>query len=82
MKPLDAQTILFGIDVTHPSPGSSEKSPSIAGVVATVDANFAQYPASIRTQEGKKEMVTELEEMILERLRLWQKKNAGRLQTK
>lgn len=75
MKPLDAQTILFGIDVTHPSPGSSASSPSIAGVVASVDADFAQYPASIRTQEGRKEMVTELEEMIMERLKLWQKRN-------
>jgi hypothetical protein len=75
MKPLDAQTIVFGIDVTHPSPGSAESSPSIAGIVASVDATFSQYPASIRTQKGRQEMVAELEEMILERLRLWQKRN-------
>jgi len=77
MAPLDAQTILFGIDVTHPSPGSSETAPSIAGVVASVDAMFSQYPASMRTQDGGKEMVTELEEMIIERLQLWQKRNHG-----
>ncbi|KAF2800170.1 Piwi-domain-containing protein [Melanomma pulvis-pyrius CBS 109.77] len=77
MRPLDGQTILFGIDVTHPSPGSSDSSPSIAGVVASVDVDFAQYPASLRTQEGRKEMVTELEEMVMERLRLWQKRNKG-----
>jgi eukaryotic translation initiation factor 2C len=82
MKPLDNLTIIFGIDVTHPSPGSSESSPSIAGVVATIDSNFAQYPASIRTQEGRKEMVTELEVMIIERLKLWQTKNQGRLPNK
>ncbi|CAI6325792.1 unnamed protein product [Periconia digitata] len=82
LSPLDQNTILFGIDVTHPSPGSSEMSPSIAGVVASIDSNFSQYPASMRTQEGRKEMVTDLEEMIIERLQLWQQKNQGRLPTK
>ncbi|KAJ4984158.1 eukaryotic translation initiation factor 2C 3 [Stagonosporopsis vannaccii] len=82
MSPLDPQTILFGIDVTHPSPGSSESAPSIAGVVASVDALFSQYPASMRTQKGRVEMVSELEEMIIERLKLWQKRNQGRLPTK
>jgi hypothetical protein len=77
MSPLDTRTIVFGIDVTHPSPGSNEKSPSIAGVVASSDPLFTQYPASIRTQEGKKEMVIDLEEMIIERLRLWQARNKG-----
>jgi eukaryotic translation initiation factor 2C len=82
MRSLDSSTILFGIDVTHPSPGSSESSPSIAGVVASIDSYFARYPASIRTQEGRKEMVTELEAMIEERLELWQSKNQGRLPKK
>jgi hypothetical protein len=82
MAPLDAQTIIFGIDVTHPSPGSSETAPSIAGVVASIDAMFTQYPASMRSQQGRKEMVTELEEMIIERLRLWQKRNRGNLPKK
>ena len=82
MTPLDTQTILFGIDVTHPSPGSSETAPSIAGVVASIDAMFSQYPASMRRQQGYKEMVTDLEEMIIERLRLWQKRNQDRLPNK
>lgn len=77
MAPLDAQTILFGIDVTHPSPGSADSAPSIAGVVASVDSMFSQYPASMRTQQGRKEMVTELQEMVVERLQLWQKRNRG-----
>lgn len=81
-RPLDEKTIVFGIDVTHPSPGSSESSPSIAGIVASVDKNFSQYPASIRTQEGRKEMVTDLKDMVLERMRLWQKKNQGGLPNK
>jgi eukaryotic translation initiation factor 2C len=82
MAPLDAQTILFGIDVTHPSPGSAESAPSIAGVVASVDSMFSQYPASMRTQRGRQEMVAELEEMIIERLKLWQKRNQNRLPNK
>lgn len=82
MAPLDAQTILFGIDVTHPSPGSSETAPSIAGVVASVDGIFSQFPASMRTQKGRQEIVAELEAMIIERLKLWQKRNQGRLPNK
>lgn len=82
MSPLDANTIVFGIDVTHPSPGSAESAPSIAGVVASVDALFSQYPASMRTQKGREEMVAELEEMIVERLSLWRKRNQNRLPSK
>ena len=82
MAPLDAQTILFGIDVTHPSPGSAESAPSIAGVVASVDSLFSQYPASMRTQRGRQEMVEELEEMIIERLKLWQRRNQSKLPNK
>ena len=42
--------------MTHPSPGSLKGTPSIAGVVASIDADFAQYPASLRLQESKKEV--------------------------
>lgn len=82
LKPLDASTIVFGIDVTHPSPGSAASSPSIAGVVASADAHFSQYPASMRTQKGRQEMVSDLKEMIIERFRLWQARNAGGLPKK
>lgn len=82
MSPLDPQTIIFGIDVTHPSPGSSDTAPSIAGVVASVDAMFSQYPASMRTQRGRVEMVDQLDEMIVERLQLWQKRNKNQLPRK
>ena len=82
LAPLDGKSILFGIDVTHPSPGSEESAPSVAGVVASVDGFFSQFPASMRVQQGRQEMVSELEEMIMERLRLWQKRNRGALPTK
>ncbi|KAL8652070.1 MAG: hypothetical protein Q9226_004420 [Calogaya cf. arnoldii] len=73
----DGKTMLVGMDVTHPSPGSLEGSPSIAGVVASIDGYYGQWPASLRAQEGKKEMIIKLEEMFGERLDLWQQKNRG-----
>jgi len=75
MAPMDDQTMLVGIDVTHPSPGSGSTAPSVAGVVANTDRYLAQWPASIRRQEGRKEMVTDIGDMIGERLELWRKKN-------
>ena len=68
--------MVVGIDVTHRSPGSREAAPSVASVVASIDEKYGQWPASVRCQESRKEMVSELEEMIVERLRLWQKRNA------
>ncbi|KIJ59485.1 hypothetical protein HYDPIDRAFT_118463 [Hydnomerulius pinastri MD-312] len=66
------KTMVVGMDVTHPGPGSIEGTPSIAAVVASVDRDFAQFPASLRCQETKKEMVTQLSEMMIERLKKFQ----------
>jgi eukaryotic translation initiation factor 2C len=49
-------TMLMGIDVTHPGPGSVKGTPSIAAVVASYESEFAQYPASMEIQETKKEV--------------------------
>ena len=73
------KTMVVGIDVTHPSPGSREGAPSIAGVVASINKDCAQWPASIRAQESRKEMVSALADMIIERLRVWQKYNQNNL---
>ncbi|KAI7304111.1 Piwi-domain-containing protein, partial [Hortaea werneckii] len=62
-KPLDNKTMLMGIDVTHPSPGSKEGAPSISCVVASVDDYLTQWPGDIRTQTGRQEMVDGLEDM-------------------
>jgi len=69
------KTMMVGIDVTHPGPGSREGTPSIAAVVASVDDSFVQFPASLRVQESKKEMLDELQDMIIERLLVYEKKN-------
>lgn len=77
LKPFDAKTIIFGIDVTHPSPTSTESAPSIAAVVANKDQFLCQWPASIRSQERRKEIVTQLKEMVRERFDLWRKCNTS-----
>ncbi|KAJ7235089.1 ribonuclease H-like domain-containing protein [Mycena haematopus] len=74
------KTMMVGIDVSHPGPGSREGAPSIAAVVASVDDNFVQFPASLRIQRPdpnreSKEMLSELRDMLVERLLLYEKKN-------
>ena len=65
------KTMVVGIDVTHPSPGSASNAPSVASMVASIDANLAQWPADIRIQTARQEMVGDLEGMLKARLRLW-----------
>lgn len=59
----EGKTMVVGIDVTHPSPGSKEGAPSVAGIVASVDKFLGQWPADFDVQEGRKEMVSSLERM-------------------
>jgi len=70
-----AKTMIVGMDVTHPGPGSVEGTPSIAAVVASIDSSFVQFPASLRCQETKKEMITDLASMMIERLMFYAEKN-------
>ncbi|KAJ7186894.1 argonaute-like protein [Mycena filopes] len=74
------KTMMVGIDVTHPGRTSREGSPSIAAVVASVDDNFVQFPASLRIQRPDpnrmaKEMLSELTDMLVERLLFYEEKN-------
>ncbi|KAF4626624.1 hypothetical protein G7Y89_g11532 [Cudoniella acicularis] len=75
----EGKTMVVGLDVTHPSPGSKENAPSAAGIVASVDRFLGQWPCDFRIQEGRKEMVSGLEGMFLSRLVLWEKHNKGQL---
>ena len=69
------KTMVVGLDVTHPSPGSAKTAPSIAGMVASVDKTLGQWPAIIRLQaEARQEMVSELKMMLKTRLNLWKTK--------
>ncbi|KAL8840603.1 MAG: hypothetical protein Q9176_003716 [Flavoplaca citrina] len=72
----DGKTMLVGMDVTHPSDGSLPKSPSIVGVVANTDQFFGQWPGSIGLQNHR-EIITNLKEMIGERLAAWFRRNGN-----
>ncbi|KAL9010648.1 MAG: hypothetical protein Q9173_004437 [Seirophora scorigena] len=65
------KTMVVGVDVTHPSPGSASNAPSVAGMVASVDRWLGQWPADLRIQRSRKEMVSELDSMLKSRLHLW-----------
>lgn len=65
------RTMIVGIDVTHPSPGSASNAPSVAAVVASIDKSLGQFPADLRIQQGREEMVLDLDGMIKSRLNVW-----------
>ncbi|KAE8148426.1 ribonuclease H-like domain-containing protein [Aspergillus avenaceus] len=71
----EGKTMLIGIDVTHPSPGSASNAPSVAAMVASTDANLSQWPAEICVQESRKEMVDALSTMLSAHLQRWAKRN-------
>lgn len=65
------KTMLVGLDVTHPSPGSSSTAPSVAGMVASIDKRLGQWPATLRMQNSKQEMVNEVGDMLMTHLDYW-----------
>ena len=71
------KTMVVGIDVTHPAPGSAN--PSIAAMVASTDASLAHWPADLRVQiRTRQEMVTLLGDMLRSRLEIWQSHHGGK----
>ena len=68
------KTMFVGLDVTHPSPGSISSAPSVASIVSSIDRTLGQWPAAIRVQEARKEMITDLTELFQGQLRLWRSK--------
>ena len=68
------KTMVVGIDVVHPSPGSGRA--SIAAMAGSVDKSLAQWPVDLRVQirEGK-EMLDKIRHMINSRLALWMDRN-------
>ncbi|KAI9140302.1 Piwi domain-containing protein [Paraphysoderma sedebokerense] len=59
-----APTIIFGADVTHPSPGENEK-PSIAAVVASMSQDGTRYSTQLRKQASRTEIIEDLDEMVI-----------------
>ena len=71
----EGNTMVVGIDVTHPSPGSATNAPSIASMVASTDGQLGQWPAVLRIQAARQERVADLDDLLVSRLKLWQVKN-------
>ncbi|KAI0341734.1 argonaute-like protein [Trametopsis cervina] len=67
-------TMLVGIDVAQRGFGAVQGTPSIAAVVASIDKDYAQFPASLRIQESSKVMLSDLRDMMEERLDAFQAK--------
>ncbi|KAF3763126.1 Piwi-domain-containing protein [Cryphonectria parasitica EP155] len=66
------KTMLVGIDVTHPSPGSRSNAPSVAGMVASTDKHLGQWPGILSIQnKARAEMVSDLTEMLKQHLKNW-----------
>lgn len=66
------KTMLVGIDVTHPSPGSSDYAPSVAGMVASIDGKLGQWPGILSVQaKARQEMVSHLTDMLKKALDNW-----------
>ncbi|XP_028395375.1 protein argonaute-2-like [Dendronephthya gigantea] len=61
---LKRPVIIFGADVTHPSPRDST-TPSIAAVVASMDSHPNLYSAEVRIQKHRLEIIAELKEMVV-----------------
>ncbi|XP_014671419.1 PREDICTED: protein argonaute-2-like isoform X2 [Priapulus caudatus] len=55
--------IVFGADVTHPSPGDTHR-PSVAAVVASMDPYPSRYAADVRVQKHRQEIIAELSVMV------------------
>ncbi len=84
------KTMVPGIDVTHPSPGSAENAPSVAAMVASTDNVLVQWPAALRIQRvdtkkatdsenkvkgARQEMVSDIKSMFLDLLKIWKSRN-------
>ncbi|KAF3915032.1 hypothetical protein ABW21_db0201319 [Orbilia brochopaga] len=76
LLPAEGPAMLVGMDVTHPSALSAEGAPSIAAMVASCDADFANYPCSLRIQP-RGEMICDIEGMLMERLAQYKRTMPG-----
>ncbi|KAI9363887.1 Piwi domain-containing protein [Zopfochytrium polystomum] len=71
-------TMIMGADVTHPPPGA-DGGVSIAAVVGSMDAKFAEYRAAIRVQPPRLEIIGGLNDVAMELLQQFQQRAKGRL---
>lgn len=77
----DGKTMIVGYDVTHPtnmSPAQTRAAPSLVGLVASIDKDFAQWPAVSWEQPSRQEILSDmLRGAFASRLELWKSHNRG-----
>lgn len=67
---LNEQVIIMGADVTHPGADQQDSGKSsIAAVVGSVDPRASQYCCEIRIQKSKQEYIEDMENMVYNLLR-------------
>ncbi|KAL2842905.1 Piwi domain-containing protein [Aspergillus pseudoustus] len=75
----EGKTMVVGIDVTHPAAGASSDTPSVAGMVASIDRHLAQWPGDIQIQASRQETGAPVDRMLQSRLELWAVANGQKL---
>lgn len=69
------KTMVVGLDVTHPTTIDADNTPSIAGIVASIDGRMGQWPGQVRGQKSRQECIEHLGSMIAGRIRVWIRRN-------
>uniref|UniRef100_M4BSN4 Uncharacterized protein n=1 Tax=Hyaloperonospora arabidopsidis (strain Emoy2) TaxID=559515 RepID=M4BSN4_HYAAE len=72
-----SRTIIFGADVTHPSPMDKTR-PSIAAVTASMDTHFVRHASAIRAQGHRVEQIENLKDMTMELLKQFYRQTHGK----
>ncbi|KAI0219846.1 hypothetical protein L0F63_007171 [Massospora cicadina] len=70
-------TILFGADVTHPSPGAIDAA-SVAAVIGSVDYTACRYSAEVRVQKSRVEIILDLKSMVVNLLKAFFKTSGAK----
>jgi hypothetical protein len=71
------KTMVIGLDVTHPSPGSKDGAPSIAAIAWAKDTELSAYFADGMTQTGRREMIDGLPVLLKDAITSWKKYNGA-----
>lgn len=74
----EGKTMVVGFDVTHPSP-QNKTAPSVSGMVSSIDKDLGQWPAVLRVQKSRQEMIADLDVMLQLALQRWAAKNNKKL---
>eukprot|EP01029_Cantina_marsupialis_P011809 TRINITY_DN262_c0_g1_i1.p1 TRINITY_DN262_c0_g1~~TRINITY_DN262_c0_g1_i1.p1 ORF type:complete len:990 (+),score=330.83 TRINITY_DN262_c0_g1_i1:54-3023(+) len=70
-KVTDKPTMVFGADVTHPSPG--DDGCSVAAVCASMDRFATRYGSQMRVQASRQEMIADMKAMCIELFKAFRK---------